>query len=444
MAAAIGQTISVIDKSGKVVSTSKHLFSVFKEARSAYRERKAVIRNAEDARKAERDTRRALEAYTIEDGRSTTSKRHLGRAKSVVRHYDDDRQSRHHSHHSSRSQKRRSFEFELQSQYSDDYHPNTQLARRHTEHNLAMAEPVRPPYADARAHTLPKVDMDLAYGEFHPSALERIDPEPSDMSGLVGKVKGLLVEADCAHHSVTAIISHLQSNPDAMAAVALTLAELSKLVSDLGPTALTALRASAPAVFALLASPQFMIAAGVGIGVTVVMFGGYKIIKQISSKPEDEKEGPIVVDELMQINPAMSRVEGWRRGVAESEAESVGTSVDGEFITPTAAAMSRVMLHEREHDRLSEIRGSEIRGSEIRGSSRILPAPTRVSSYVGGSVYEGSQYSRRSHASRSSRHSKSSRSSSDSKDRKSKDEKRDKEKEKKKKKKPSPLRKLFS
>ncbi|KAF3492363.1 uncharacterized protein GIQ15_01880 [Arthroderma uncinatum] len=441
MAAAIGQTISVIDKSGKVVSTSKHLFSVFKEARSAYRERKTVIRNAEDAKKAERDTRRALAAYAIEDGHSTTSMRHLGRAKSVIRHHDDDRHSRHHSHHShhtSRSQKRRSFEFELQSQYSDEHHhhPNNQLARRHTEHNLAMAHaPARPSYGEARAHTLPKVDMDLAYGEFHPSALERIDPEPSDMSGLVGKVKGLLIEADCAHHSVTAIISHLQSNPDAMAAVALTLAELSKLVTDLGPTALKALRASAPAVFALLASPHFMIAAGVGIGVTVVMFGGYKIIKQISSRPEGEKESPVVVDELMEINTGMSRIEGWRRGVAESEAESVGTSVDGEFITPTAAAMSRVMLHECENDRMSE----------IRSGSRLLPAPTRVSSYVGGSVYEtGSQASRRSHTSRSSRHSKSSktsRSSSESKDRKTKDEKKDKEKKKKK---PSPLRKLFS
>ncbi|EFE38417.1 conserved hypothetical protein [Trichophyton verrucosum HKI 0517] len=437
MAAAIGQTISVIDKSGKVVSTSKHLFSVFKEARSAYKERKAVIRSAEEAKRAERDTRRALAAYTLEDDRSTTSKRHLGRAKSVVRHHDDDRQSRHHSHHSSRSQKRRSFEFEVRSEYPDGYHPNSQLARRHTEHNLSMAKPVRPSYGEARAHTLPKVDMDLAYGEFHQSALDRLDPEPSDMPGLVGRVKDLLVEADCAHHSVTATIAHLQSNPDAMAAVALTLAEISKLVSDLGPTALATLRASAPAVFALLASPHFMIAAGVGIGVTVVMFGGYKIIKQISSKPEGmeerQLEAPVMVDELLEINSGMSRIEGWRRGVAESEAESCGTSVDGEFITPTAAAMSRVMLNEQhayDNDRRSEVR-----------SSRILPAPTRVSSYVGGSVYEtGSQYSRRSHSSRHSKSSKTSRSHSESKHKK--DEL--KEKERKKKKKPSPLRKLFS
>ncbi|GBF65643.1 hypothetical protein TMEN_8361 [Trichophyton mentagrophytes] len=437
MAAAIGQTISVIDKSGKVVSTSKHLFSVFKEARSAYKERKAVIRSAEEAKRAERDTRRALAAYTLEDDRSTTSKRHLGRAKSVVRHHDDDRQSRH-SHHSSRSQKRRSFEFELRSEYPDGYHPNSQLARRHTEHNLSMAKPVRPSYGEARAHTLPKVDMDLAYGEFHQSALDRLDPEPSDMPGLVGRVKDLLVEADCAHHSVTATIAHLQSNPDAMAAVALTLAEISKLVSDLGPTALATLRASAPAVFALLASPHFMIAAGVGIGVTVVMFGGYKIIKQISSKPEGveerQLEAPVMVDELLEINSGMSRIEGWRRGVAESEAESCGTSVDGEFITPTAAAMSRVMLNEQhayDNDRRSEVR-----------SSRILPTPTRVSSYIGGSVYEtGSQYSRRSHSSRHSKSSKTSRSHSESKHKK--DELKEKER-KKKKKKPSPLRKLFS
>ncbi|QVM07292.1 hypothetical protein D8B26_001994 [Coccidioides posadasii str. Silveira] len=236
--------------------------------------------------------------------------------------------------------------------------------------------------------------MDLAYGEFHPSSLERLqaqEPDP-ELDGLVGKVKSLLIEADCAHHSASATIAHLQKNPDAMAAVALTLAEISNLVKKMAPTALVALRNSAPAVFALLSSPQFMIAAGVGIGVTVVMFGGYKIIKQITAAKEASapEEPQAHMDEMMEIDASLSRIEMWRRGVAESEAESCGTSVDGEFITPTAAAMSGIYLPQRVND---------------------LREPDDASSF-----------SRHSKTSRSSRRSKSSKSGE--KDKKKKEKKK--------------------
>ncbi|KAK3061640.1 hypothetical protein LTS18_005744, partial [Coniosporium uncinatum] len=39
----LGQTITIVNKSGKVVGTSKHLVNVFKEAKAAYRERKAEL-----------------------------------------------------------------------------------------------------------------------------------------------------------------------------------------------------------------------------------------------------------------------------------------------------------------------------------------------------------------------------------------------------------------
>ena len=155
----------------------------------------------------------------------------------------------------------------------------------------------------------------------------------------------LLDEANCAQHSVKAMIEHLQKNPDAMAAVALTLAEISNIAAKMAPGALTALKGSAPAVFALLASPQFLIAAGVGIGVTVVMLGGYKIIKKIKAKNAAGKEGSM--DEALEIDgEEVGRIKAWRRGIvatddgdAHSEVLSVGTSVDGEFITPLAASM---------------------------------------------------------------------------------------------------------
>ena len=346
----------------------------------------------------------------------------------------------------------------MQSMASSRYtsqRPNQELARRHTSNEVAeLPERVHP---GTRSHSAPHIDMDLAYGDFNPSDLSAPEEEEEDLNGLVGKVRMVLDEADCAQHSATAIIQHLQEKPDAMAAVALTLAEISSLVAKMAPTALTALKASAPAVFALLASPQFMIAAGVGIGVTIVMFGGYKIIKQITSTnqpesqpqphpqtyafpanqnyaPQDYFNHETTMEEMYELNSRVSHIENWRRGVADWEAESTGTSVDGEFITRTAAAMSGIHLPLR----VDEIRQEE--GGSVRD---------------GGSEYSRhSRSSRGSRSSRSSRHSKgSSEASSRDREKKRKKEKKDKErdkdrekdrKEKKDKtKKPSPLRRLL-
>lgn len=217
-----------------------------------------------------------------------------------------------------------------------------------------------------RSRSDAQVDMDLAYGDFHPSALER-QPSAQDgqlqkiddpeLNGLVGRAQWLLEEANCVHHTATNTIAHLQKNPDAMAAVALTLAEISNLATKMAPAALSAFKAAAPSVFALLASPQFLIAAGVGLSATIVMFGGYKIIKHMQGGGNKEMSAPPgappgvppgaepqePMDDMMEINTeCLSSVEMWRRGVADAEAFSVGTSVDGEFITPTAAAMSGI------------------------------------------------------------------------------------------------------
>ncbi len=188
------------------------------------------------------------------------------------------------------------------------------------------------------------IDMDLAYGDIPPPLPPTHQDEEKELKGLVGKVKMLLVEAECAQYSATAIIANLQKNPDAMAAVALTLAEISNIVMKMSPGILTALKGSAPAVFALLASPQFMIAAGVGVGITIVAFGGYKIIKKIKARNAQD-DG---MDEMLELGGDVNKIENWRRGIAETEVESTGTSVDGEFITPQAASMSRVALHEHE------------------------------------------------------------------------------------------------
>ncbi|KAF9888668.1 hypothetical protein FE257_008426 [Aspergillus nanangensis] len=354
--APLGETIAVIDKSGKVVSTSKHLFGVLNQAKNAYRERKAQIQSERNAKIAEEQALRALQTYTIDDSPSVAPSR---RSRSV------HRSSRSH-HHSHRRHDR------AYSQYEQDLHsvasrPDSHysrpgdMVRRHTHHDISVREPDDRPMA-SRSKSDAHVDLDLAYGEFHPSILTRQPSHPPpgqlqkldnpELGGLVNRAQWLLEEANCMQHTATATIAHLQKNPDAMAAVALTLAEISNLAAKMAPAALSALKTSAPAVWALLASPQFLIAAGVGLGITVVMFGGYKIVKQIQSggggnkgpAGEDAPGGqPMSMDDMIEFNPdCASGVEMWRRGVADAEAYSVGTSVDGEFITPTAAAMSGI------------------------------------------------------------------------------------------------------
>jgi hypothetical protein len=328
--AAIRQTIAVVDRSGKVVSTSKHLFGVFREARDAYRERKAEIFAEKQAKLAEKEARQAMAAFTFEDSRSAASSRNQGKSRR--------------SHH--RHPRQRAIQDE-QNRFREDFeysHPSsrasTELPRRHTAHDVLVKAPAP---AMGRSNSVGHIDMDLVYGEAHPSALQQKDRgNEQQLNVLVSKAEGLLVEADCVHRSATATMAHLQKNPEAMAAVALTLAEISTLVSKMAPGIIASLKASAPTIFALLASPQFLIAAGVGIGVTVVMFGGYKIIKKITAANADNQPS---VDEMVELQGEHStRLEAWRKGVADAEAGSVGTSVDGEFITPVAAAMSGIDL----------------------------------------------------------------------------------------------------
>lgn len=186
--------------------------------------------------------------------------------------------------------------------------------------------------------------MDLAYGEIPPPLPVATIDEEAELKGLVNKVKKLLEEADCLQYTAATTIDNLKKDPDAMAAVALTLAEISNLATKMAPGALLALKGSAPAVFALLLSPQFLIGGGVAVGVTVIAFGGYKIIKKIKAN-RSAKEDP-GTDEMLEFSGDVNRIDNWRRGIAEVEAQSVGTSVDGEFITPHAAALSRLNLDE--------------------------------------------------------------------------------------------------
>ena len=382
--AAIAQTVAVFDKSNKVVSTSKQLKNVFKEAKTAYLERKAEIK-AERADKEERELQKAIKAMSVaEETESRASSRSQSRRQHRS-HRDRPRELEHtrrpslqdHRHASARSvqsghssrtslsgsprsrESSRShtplgqFNDELAQSRSAPVSPvsphrkSTELVRRRTDLPLTTTSGPRPLARSYSTHDLDNIDMDLAYGEFHPElhgplTIPRETEQKlqqQELSSLVLKCKMLLDEANCAQHSVKAIVVHLQKNPDAMAAVALTLAEISNIASKMAPGALTALKAGAPTVFAILAAPEFLIAVGVGVGLTVVAFGGYKIIKRIKAKTSD-KEGSM--DEMIDVDE-LDRIEHWRRGIADADAAetasivSGATSVEGEYITPMAA-----------------------------------------------------------------------------------------------------------
>ncbi|KAI4096987.1 MAG: hypothetical protein L6R37_006875 [Teloschistes peruensis] len=398
--AALGHSITVLDQSNKVVSTSKHLINVFKEAKAAYRERKAEIVAGRQYELEEKRARRALKASTAHHDRSSRASERSSKTK-----HSRPRLASHHFHSDSvisseiRSPPPTSSLRHDDGRTSNPPSPRA-LTRRHTDREIGPKSP-------SRSMTSPcTIDMDLAYGDVPPPLeVTQVREEEVELKGLVNKVKMLLEEAECLQYSATAMIASLQKNPDAMAAVALTLAEISNIASKMAPGALMALKGSAPTVFALLASPQFMIAAGVGIGITVVALGGYKIIKKIQAKHADDDPG---MDEMLEVGD-VSRIDNWRRGIAEVQAESVGTSVDGEFITPQAAALSQLDLNE-----------------DVATSSRHR-------SFHRSSSDKGREKSSKGAEEKHSKHSKHSKS------KKEKDENKKEKKEKK----PSPLRLMF-
>ena len=396
--AALGQTIAVFDKSGKAVSTSKQLINVFKEAKLAYRERKAEIvagRQA-DLKEKQRHRPRTLKLADGDDVYSTTPSRRSPRSTQSYRHEPKAGPS-HHRRSIQRSEtspiigSARAPRLSPRSSRCCETPPPEYSSHNLTRRHSAEASPF-PTELPPRPTSADSIDMDLAYGDLPPDLISpssqqqnlQITPyaDEEEVRSLVTKVRTLLEEADCLQASASAMITSLQNNPDAMAAVALTLAEISNIAKRLAPGALMAMKGSSPAVFALLASPQFLIAAGVGVGLTVVCLGGYKIVKKIKAQKAAADPG---MDEMLEIGGQVSTIETWRRGISLADEEEQPGSisvVEGEFITPTAAAMSRLSLNElrstkdgekmrRKKHRSSSSRSKEgVEGGSDKGSEK--------------------------------------------------------------------------
>ncbi|CAO2647469.1 Nn.00g083910.m01.CDS01 [Neocucurbitaria sp. VM-36] len=339
----VGETITVINKSGKVVSSSKHLVSVFKEAKAAYRERKAEIKAERDAALQEKKLKEGVKALRIDDDvQSRASSRHSKATHRSKSHRRPSRQERPpmergytDSFYANDSPRGHRYEQDLAGDAQDAH--RMEIARRNSDMHVVSSQ--------TKKSRRDSIDMDLAYGDI-PPPLPAKKYDDVELKEKASKITMLLDEANCLQYSVTAMIENLQKNPEALAAVSLTLAEISAIVGKMGPGVLVALKGSFPAVAALLLSPQFMIAGGVAVGVTIVALGGYKIIKKIQAQKDGEatampmamRAGDDTQLELDELEPQeLSRVEMWRRGIADVEAVSAGTSVDGEFITPGAS-----------------------------------------------------------------------------------------------------------
>ncbi|KAK1246335.1 hypothetical protein MKX08_000137 [Trichoderma sp. CBMAI-0020] len=270
---------------------------------------------------------------------------------------------------------------------------------------FSMGSDLHLAYGDIPPDLADRVDLDkhTAYSDEptlydEDQQLQRVDGEREQAEQLIHKIENLLDEASCAQHSATAIITHLQERPDAAAAVALTLAELSGIITKLSPGFAAILKGSSPAIFALLASPQFLIGTGIAVGVTVVMFGGWKIVQRIAQnsvgggarKPMayeaaaapaplpqiDNGVDEAIVLETVEVD--ISTIDTWRRGIT-TEFEAA----DMELMTPEA---DRVVRERRASGVPDDYFGSKSRKSsktqhrsKTHSSSHSSSSPTKSS-----------------------------------------------------------------
>ncbi|KAL7809517.1 hypothetical protein V8C26DRAFT_265488 [Trichoderma gracile] len=400
-------TITIVNNSGKIISTGKQLLSIWKTAQASYREKKTELNQERAQERAAEKTRPppvpVKRAQTFDTSRGIAPPR---------RQYDElSVASSHRTFKSSIAKKQlppvpnqlalTEGNLEKLSEVSSVVAPSSAYKGSHAADAVVLksggggggfsrVDPPVQPRILARTRSDLEIeankrmsmgsDLHLAYGDIPPDLADRVDldqhtshshnhyyDEPQGMGlpeghvedereqaeQLIHKIENLLDEAHCAQHSATAIITHLQERPDAAAAVALTLAELSGIITKLSPGFAAILKGTSPAIFALLASPQFLIGTGIAVGVTVVMFGGWKIVQRTFAKKALAYEGAAVpapaaavprleepVDEaivLETVEVDISGIDTWRRGIIDWGYESA----DQELMTPEADRVTR-------------------------------------------------------------------------------------------------------
>ncbi|KAF3070096.1 hypothetical protein CFAM422_006787 [Trichoderma lentiforme] len=390
-------TITIVNNSGKLISTGKQLLSIWKTAQTSYQQKRDELSQERAQERAKPPPVPIKRAQTFDTSRSIPH-----------RQYDElSVASSHRTFKSSIAKKQlppvpnqlaltegnleklsevssvapSKPPSSYQGSYGDAMLVKSGFSRVDPPMALQTVQP-RPlvrTRTDTEAEAMKRMsmgsDLHLAYGDIPPDLADRVDldvhtapphvdlrdvhveDEREQAEQLIHKIENLLDEASCAQHSATAIITHLQERPDAAAAVALTLAELSGIITKLSPGFAAILKGTSPAIFALLASPQFLIGTGIAVGVTVVMFGGWKIIQRatqnsFAKKPlayEAAAAAPVPnlpalpesgIDEaivLESVEVDISSIDTWRRGIVDLGYESA----DQELMTPAAERVRR-------------------------------------------------------------------------------------------------------
>jgi len=149
-----------------------------------------------------------------------------------------------------------------------------------------------------------------------------MDPDgDSPLTALLMRLTDILDTFDCLNASITTLVASLQKDPDALAMVGLTLAEISAIVAKTAPGVVVAAKAAFPVIFGILASPQFLVTAGA----SVIVIGGYQIIRRVtgfgSSPPSTPKS--IEEDDHLAFGPGMDDM--------LSEPEDAGKASDAQI-----------------------------------------------------------------------------------------------------------------
>ncbi|EAA31070.1 hypothetical protein GE21DRAFT_8570 [Neurospora crassa] len=443
------EIITIVNNSGKIISTGRQLMGIFKDAKATYRERKEAARAERDFQNGSYSSGRSRGEVHITvprgrqydeydspgpiktlDGGSIRDRKLIGNSSGRRKSHDDDTRSfasRYTSTSRSKSHRKRSS--------SQAPNPSTALTEGNlkTYTEISATAPSKPPKGYSKdlelarrpslnhANTMPASptfdvaasgsrsrnpfhrrqtetpsssknknrdrDQDLAYGDLPPDLHLRDDlnrgryrsshdsmnhsypvppqgiptfapdftpqePEQKEALDLISRIESFLLEAHCVQASASCIIENLQQNPEAAAAVALSLAELSAMIGKMSPAFLAFLKGGSPAIYALLCSPQFLIGTGIAAGVMVVMFGGWKIIRKITQGNAKQKEAAVEMnavsgngtamgamgfdagaragaaagghEDALVLDEELSTIECWRRGIvvtSEEEAE---------------------------------------------------------------------------------------------------------------------------
>ncbi|KAA8909677.1 hypothetical protein FN846DRAFT_941810 [Sphaerosporella brunnea] len=273
---AIATTVSVMDQHGKVVHNgSKTFFSALREAKEAYKQRKAEIAAERQAQ------RRAREKVMASPGRPQRRQTDpvLTIQNSSSSNHKDERKKPH------RRQTTRAGPVTEDSIAEDSLvvredalvrrDSSARRRRSHDEDELQVSTRGAGAMAAARNPAL----------EMAPALFN--DPSVIAVQTLLARVQSIIDELQCWTVGLTTLITELQKTPETFAAVGLSLAEIAQMATHVAPAAMVVLKTAFPTVFALINSPHFAVIAGVAGAATVIVLGGYKIVKSIMAGADD-------------------------------------------------------------------------------------------------------------------------------------------------------------